>query len=157
MKPRRKQESATEQQPGSFTDDGSWNAKAGYENRGDTHRFTAAMIRQRTEGRLTPVGAANAVLAANQAQAFPNHEQWVMVGNYAHSRATLWPLVSTSTSAEEAVKRAGSTSEGHWCGEGWSEGVMRDCPDFQRHRKVECPDDCTNVEEARRRVEEAFS
>lgn len=138
MRPKKQQAQQEDQAPGAFTSEGLWNPNAELVNRGDTHRFVEAMVSLRRQGKLTPEGAANAIIAANQQAAFPNHPQWLSVWEQNGGEMAVWPLVWTATSAEEAVKRCGRP-DGHWCGEDFRHGVEKDCPDWERHRAAPMP------------------
>jgi len=123
--------------PGDFMPDGSWNTDAELHHQGRLHRFVAALVRERRDGRLTPQRAAQTIRAANAAGAFPNVAQW--------ADCEAWVLVRTATAAEECIRREGRGESGHWCGpQRWLEGSERDCPE-PRHRTVARPEQVTEV------------
>lgn len=115
--------------PGAFTTDGAWNEKAFLVQRGETDRLVRALCRERKFARLSPQDAHLAIEASSKTRAFPNREQWKSCEH--------WAMAQTSTSAEEAVKRAGETTdvEHHWCAAGkWLPGKQSDCPETM-HRE----------------------
>jgi hypothetical protein len=109
---------------GAFRPDGSYNPDAPILARGEADLFVRAMVRARHSSRLTPAKAASAIETANAGETFPNFRQWATRGEWAEC----W----TSTQAEEAVKRMGHGSDGHWCGEHWARGAESKCGD-RRH------------------------
>lgn len=104
--------------PGAFRPDGSWNERGDFSDRGHMHALIRALATETRRCRLTPETAANAILASNATEAFPNHDQW-------HA-APEWPQAVTGTAAEEAVKRAGLHG-GHHCNGFWKAGEEKDC------------------------------
>lgn len=105
--------------PGAFMPDGSWNARAQLTDRGQAHRLVETMIRARRTGDFTPGDAAQMIHSAHMESAFPCWQQW--------ASSSRWFSVLTSTSSEEAVKRAGRGEAGHWCGEEWARGGEKLC------------------------------
>jgi hypothetical protein len=125
---RRAEKIAEPTSPGAFLPDGSWNPDGHLHHRGDTHRLVHALCRERRFARLTPREASLSIQASSHVLAFPNWRQWDTCED--------WASVWTSTSAEEAVKRAGESIAGdhHWCGAGkWLPGSQTACPD-ESHR-----------------------
>jgi len=96
---------------GSFTLNGGWNPHADVESESETH--IRILIRTREASNLSPADLA-AVIDERYALAFPNRYLWVAFDSYDD-----WPLVPTSSSAEEAVKRSG---RGALQGAGWRAG-----------------------------------
>lgn len=109
---------AAQRAPGAFMLDGSWKADAEPHDRDRIHQLVAALVRERRSGHLTPRRAAQMIQTGNTATAFPNHGQWAHAGG--------WPTTWTSTAAEEAVKREGRGTDGHWSGQRWGGRPERD-------------------------------
>jgi len=129
------------QAPGAFLADGCWNPEGELRHRGHTHQLTQALIKERRFARLSPKLASAAIQAASAVLAFPNWRQWETCND--------WAVAWTTTSAEEAVKRAGETVAGqhHWCGAGkWLPGGQSSCGDLV-HRAVTEPPDIAGPEE----------
>ena len=112
--------------PGAFRADGSFDEDGWEAQRGPIDGLIRALVRGRRAGQLSPEGAANAVLAANGVGAFPNVEQW--------RGRSAWSECRASTSAEEAVRRAGLGCEGHHCGGRWVQGYEKDCRELGHRR-----------------------
>jgi hypothetical protein len=125
MRTTREEKADVHTAPGAFTGDGSWYEDGELSHQGAIHRFVAALVRQRRDGRLTAEQAARAIEAASATQAFPCWRQWL--------EGPLWALAWTSSSAEEAVKREGRGVDGHWCGERWAAGAEVACQDARHH------------------------
>jgi hypothetical protein len=129
--------------PGAFMPDGSHNPEAGLPQRGAADRFVRSMVSSRNGPLFTPALAAEAIVLAKQEHAFPNHAQWASVGLNAPDDLAVWPLVWTSTAAEETVKRCGRGAgdpDGfarHWCGESWAEGKEKDCQSHGHDRGLD--------------------
>lgn len=124
--------------PGAFRADGSFDPEAPLSARGSVDSLVRALVNRRREGRLAPEEAARVIEAANAQAAFPNLTQWANIHSLVDLGAATWPLAWTGSSAEEAVKRAGRGSEGHWCGELWLQTSERDCSS-PGHRAVRDP------------------
>lgn len=133
MPKRTSSQSAPSTSAGAFLSDGSFSPNADFRHRGHIHGLVKALVKQRREGSLTVDLAVASIGAANASLSFPNIGQWGLVNN--------WPLCHASTSAEEAVKRAGFSTDGHWCGSKWATGTTADCPE-NVHRAVRCPPAC---------------
>lgn len=134
MRPSKALERENPQAPGAFLPDGSWNENAQIHHRGELDKLVRALVRERRFARLSPHEASQAVQASSHVLAFPNWRQWDI--------STDWAMVWASTSAEEAVKRAGETVRGdhHWCGAGkWLPGKQSDCPE-PLHRERHSPE-----------------
>ena len=125
-------QSVAQPSDGAFTADGSWRPGG---VPGKVSRCVQALVVKRHEG-LPTEDAAKAVREAGVTQAFPNLENW--------ERASSWALARTSTSAEEAVKRAGLGPLGHWCGERWWRGSERDCKE-PRHWQKPTPEEVARL------------
>lgn len=127
-----------EVKPGAFRSDGSFDPRAELAARGPIDHLVRMLVRERRSARLTPERAAEVIQAANATSAFPHHRQWLVDHQRVHAGAPVWPLVWSSTAAEEAVKREGRR-EGHWCGERYLSGAEKDC-DAAGHRVVKDPE-----------------
>ena len=111
---------ATDQAPGAFRADGSFDQAGGWAQQGPMHALVVSLVRQRRAGSLAISEAVAQVRAARGEAAFPCLDQW--------GSSALWSCCRTETSAEEAVKRCGaSSSDGHWCGQVWTMGSEKDC------------------------------
>jgi len=117
--------SRAEAVPGAFMPDGSFNEDAGWTQQGPAHALVASLVRQRRAGSLTPTDAVSLIRSARADQAFPSLGQWETCGP--------WPACWTQTPSEEAVKRAGLGTDGHWCGQAWASGPEKACAE-DRHR-----------------------
>ena len=133
MRSSAKSKSTDPRSPGAFLSDGSFSEKAELRHRGHIHGLVRALVTQRRDGALYVAIAVAAIRAANADLAFPNIGQWESVNS--------WPLCQASTSAEEAVKRAGFGTDGHWCAGRWAAGPTVDCHE-NAHRAVRCPPAC---------------
>lgn len=124
MRPSKARELERPLAPGAFLPGGSWNENAQIHHRGELDKLVRALVRERRFARLSPHEASQAIQASSHVLAFPHWRQW--------DTCTDWAMVWASTSAEEAVKRAGETVAGehHWCGAGkWLPGKQSDCPE----------------------------
>jgi len=124
--PTQETSTAAPKAPGAFRPDGSYNEDGGVSDRGQIDQLVRALVNARRNDRLSVERAVLAIRAANGEGAFPSLDQW--------ERVNSWPMVPTSTAAEEAVKREGR-SYGHWCGERWMPGSESDCQE-SRHRSL---------------------
>lgn len=118
MKPIRKHDSDLPTQPGAFMPDGSFNADAGWAQQGPADALVRSLVRQRRGG-MTLAEAAALIRSAGQEGAFPSLEQW--------DSCVSWYAAWAQTASEEAVKRAGHGTNGHWCGGQWVSGAEKDC------------------------------
>jgi hypothetical protein len=116
--------------PGAFLSDGRYFEEGDWRHRGHIDGLVRALVRQRRQGRLSVELAVRAIEAASATEAFPSVTAWEMAGS--------WPLVPTTTGAEEAVKREGRGIDGHWCGERWLDGPEHLCTETG-HRAVPMP------------------
>lgn len=139
MKPRDYDESRPQEpaQPGAFMPDGSFNAEAGWSQQGPADALVRSLVRQRRSG-MTLAEATALIRSAGQEEAFPSLEQW--------DSCVSWYAAWAQTAAEEAVKRAGRATDGHWCSGQWATGAEKNCSE-PGHRERPSP------EEARRLIE----
>lgn len=121
---------------GSFLSDGNWIDSGHF--RGKVDHLVQDLVRDRRQDLLSPDRAARAIVEAGCEQAFPNHAYWAV--------SSRWPLVQSSTSAEEAVKRGGmgSDNERHWCRGCWISGLEKHCPE-PAHRERPLPEEVSRL------------
>lgn len=108
------------QAPGAFKHaDGVWDFDASPSGVG-LHRFVDMLVARRKRTPLAPPSLYAARIAASPfAAAFPNAAAWLSCPAWAHA--------GCSSSAEEAVKRAGNGESGHWCESFWPQTRETDC------------------------------
>ena len=130
---------------GAFFPDGSFDAQAFESFRKGTHRLVEHLCTKRRSGSLTPELAAREIEQATGERAFPNHKQWETCSD--------WALAWCSTSAEEAVKRAGIgwNEDRHWCSGSWVAGKEKECHN-PRHRERPSPEEISRLVETLKRA-----
>lgn len=118
MKPRQSSKPDEPDQPGAFMPDGSFNEDAGWSQQGPVDALVRSLGRQR-RGMLTVAQAVAHIRSTGLLDPFPSLEQW--------EGCTVWYACWAQTAAEEAIKRSGRGTDGHWCGDRWALGPEKDC------------------------------
>ena len=122
-------------QPGAFMPDGSFNAYAGWSQQGPADALVRSLVAKRRSG-MTLAEATALIRSAGHEDAFPSLEQW--------DSCVSWYAAWAQTAAEEAVKRAGRATDGHWCGGLWAAGAEKDCTE-NGHRERPSPEDARRL------------